>query len=84
MTTKLIPIGNSLGIRIPKTLIQQYDLTETEIELHPEENGILILPVKKSRQHWEEMFQKGVKKMLAEKEENIDVPNTFDENEWTW
>jgi antitoxin MazE len=84
MITKLIPIGNSLGIRIPKTLIQQYDLTGTEIELHAAENGILIAPVKKSRQNWEEMFKKGTKKMQIEKEDNIDVSNTFDETEWTW
>ena len=84
MTTKLIPIGNSLGIRIPKTLIQQYDLVETEIELHPEKNGILILPVRKSRQHWEEAFKKEAKKMPADKEDNIDLLNAFDETEWTW
>ena len=84
MTTKLISIGNSMGIRIPKTLIQQYDLTETEIELHAKENGILISPIKKARHNWEELFKKEIKNPPAKKEDNIDVQNIFDETEWTW
>jgi antitoxin MazE len=84
MTTKLITIGNSMGIRIPKTLIQQYELAGTDIELHAEEDGILISPVKKARHNWEELFQKEIKNPPAAEEDNIDVQNTFDVTDWTW
>ncbi len=83
MTTKLINIGNSMGIRIPKTLIQQYDLSETEIELRAEDNGILITPIKKARTGWEEMFSKEKGKVVIE-QNIINVPNEFDETEWIW
>ncbi|MEO8712641.1 MAG: AbrB/MazE/SpoVT family DNA-binding domain-containing protein [Parafilimonas sp.] len=84
MITRLISIGNSKGIRIPKTLVQQYDLAETDIELHAEEDGILISPVKKARQNWEELFRKELKDTPANAKENIDVQNDFDKTEWTW
>ena len=65
-------------------MIEQYALMETEIELHAEENGILISPVKKARQHWEEMFEKETKGKPQIEKEQIDIRNDFDETEWTW
>jgi antitoxin MazE len=53
MEAKLVKIGNSYGVRIPKSLIQQYELT-SNIEIDPTENGILSRPKKISRAGWEE------------------------------
>jgi len=55
METKLIKIGNSFGIRIPKSLIQQYELS-SNIEIDPLENGILIKSKKKAREGWKEQL----------------------------
>jgi antitoxin component of MazEF toxin-antitoxin module len=41
MKTSLIQIGNSKGIRIPKSFIEQYQL-HGEIELIPSNAGLLI------------------------------------------
>jgi antitoxin MazE len=40
-TLKLVPIGNSKGIRLPSGLIRRYHLTET-IRLTEMPNGILL------------------------------------------
>ena len=56
METKLVKIGNSFGIRIPKSLIQQYDLSD-DIEIDPTEDGILIRSKKKARAGWTEQLQ---------------------------
>ena len=54
----LIKIGNSQGIRIPQTLIQQAHLENQELTLQVVENGLLIKPIKNARIGWEEQFEK--------------------------
>ena len=49
----LIAIGNSQGIRIPKPIIKQAHLENSELELIIVEEGLLIKPVEKiSRENW--------------------------------
>ena len=52
MKTNLIQIGNSKGIRIPKSFIEQYQLNG-EIELIPSKSGLLITSSSKPRKGWE-------------------------------
>ena len=44
--TMLTKIGNSKGIRIPKPLIEQAHLEDTQLELEVLKNGLLIKPIK--------------------------------------
>ncbi len=53
----LIKIGNSQGIRIPQALIKQANLQDQEFEIQVVDNGLLITPIKKIRQGWEEQFK---------------------------
>ncbi|MEI6067778.1 MAG: AbrB/MazE/SpoVT family DNA-binding domain-containing protein [Methylococcaceae bacterium] len=53
----LIKIGNSQGIRIPKPLIKQANLQNKEFEIQVVDNGLLITPIKKTRQGWKEQFK---------------------------
>ena len=51
--SRLIAIGNSQGIRIPKPIIQQAHLENRELELVIVDNGLLIKPVEKChRESW--------------------------------
>ena len=77
----LIQIGNSKGIRIPKPLIQQANLEGREIELKVVEGGLLIAPVRKAREGWEDAAKAHATK---DDEPLMDFPNEFDEEEWTW
>ena len=43
MDAKIIPIGNSKGIRLPKTLMKQTGIYEV-VHLEVKDNGIMITP----------------------------------------
>ncbi len=57
MKTKIIKIGNSKGIRIPKAILEQTELDEV-VELEILEDHIIIRPIRKSRQGWNKAFKK--------------------------
>jgi antitoxin MazE len=81
--TSIVRIGNSQGIRIPKTLIEQCRL-DKEVELEPQGDQIVIRSVSKLREGWEEEF-----KTMAERGDdrplgNMAVAGSWDEEEWEW
>jgi len=48
MAAKIQKWGNSLGVRIPKTIIEQSNLKEnSEVEIQHKNGAIVILPSKK-------------------------------------
>ncbi len=56
MKTRIVKIGISQGIRIPKPLLDQTDLgDEVELELH--QNQIVIRRVHRARYDWESQFK---------------------------
>ena len=57
---KLIKIGNSKGIRLPKAMIVKYGFKGL-IQLEETENGILIKPLNDSKLSWEETYQQMAK-----------------------
>ena len=63
--TKLIPIGNSQGIRISKPLLQKYGFMD-RLVLEETDRGILIRkPDEDNRFSWEDTF-----KAMAQQEED--------------
>ncbi len=50
---KIIQIGNSQGIRIPKPIIALAELEDKELEFVVIDSGLLITPQKKVRFGWE-------------------------------
>jgi antitoxin MazE len=54
--TRIIPIGNSQGIRIPKPLLEQTGL-HGEVEIRAENGSLVIRPVKKPRAGWAAAFR---------------------------
>ncbi len=82
MKTRIIPIGNSRGIRIPKSFIEEAGF-ENEVEIRVVESGVLIEKVHAPRAGWgeaaEKLRERGEDGLLDEP-----VPNDFDESEWEW
>ena len=82
--TRIVKIGNSQGIRIPKILLEQTNLKdEVELELQP--NQIIIRPAHHARRNWDDEF----KKMAQLGDDNllngdILVPTAWEEEEWEW
>lgn len=56
MKSKIVKIGNSQGIRIPKPLINQLGL-ERDIEILIEENRLIISSATHPRKGWAESYQ---------------------------
>jgi antitoxin MazE len=85
MKTKIIRIGNSQGVRIPKPLIEESGITK-EIEMILRDNEIILRPADMTRKDWEASFQKmaeqGDDVLLDQKE--IEKPSDWDETEWKW
>ncbi|MGO9567280.1 MAG: AbrB/MazE/SpoVT family DNA-binding domain-containing protein [Desulfomonilaceae bacterium] len=82
MKTRLVRIGNSRGVRIPKVLIEQAGLTD-EVELGVRDGAIVIEPATKPRSGWADAA-----KRMRESDEDLlldpPTPTSFDEREWEW
>ena len=84
METKLVKIGNSFGIRIPKSLIQQYDLSNN-IEIDPTAEGILIKSKKKARAGWKEQLTDAIQDGHKPDNELLEgFTDEFEDKEWQW
>jgi len=83
MKAKLIRIGNSQGVRIPKPLIEESGITE-EIEMVLRDNEIVLRSADKTRKDWELSFRKmadqGDDVLLDQKE--VEKTSDWDEAEW--
>jgi antitoxin MazE len=87
MFAKLIHIGNSMGVRIPKSLIKQFNLDKGPIELSVEKGGILIKPEKSvpPREQWGMLFSKAIASgETPESDVFGGLRNEEDKNEWEW
>lgn len=84
MKTSLVRIGNSRGIRIPKTILEQCRLSET-VELEVEKDCLVIRPARKPRSGWEDAFR-----LMAEQGDDalLDreslASTRWDRTEWEW
>jgi len=85
MKTKLVRIGNSQGIRIPKPVIEEIGLSE-EIEMILKDNQIILRSAEQTRKGWDSAFERMAEEQddqLIDKEE-VEAPSEWDETEWTW
>jgi antitoxin MazE len=84
LKTKVIRIGNSRGVRIPKPLLLSAGIDE-DIEIVQQDGSLLIRPSVHPRAGWAEQFelmhQLGEDKLLEGDEW---IENKFDEEEWVW
>jgi len=55
MDISIIPIGNSKGIRLSKTLLEKYNITD-KVELILEKGYIILKPKSEPRNGWEKAF----------------------------
>ena len=79
---KIIRIGNSKGIRLSKSLIEQYNMKD-EVLLEAKKDSIVIHPVENPRADWEKAFEKMRLRgddVLLDKE----TESEWDQTEWQW
>jgi antitoxin MazE len=83
MRIKLVRIGNSRGIRIPKSLIEQCGFGDT-VELRVEQDRLVITRGRSPRQGWKEAFIAAGSSAHGPLLFEALSPNEFDAEEWTW
>ncbi len=72
MKTKLVKIGNSTGIRLPKNVIKSCSF-QNEIDLIVRNNTVILKASENNRENWQKLFQEGLKQKPIQ-----------EGNEWKW
>ncbi|MGA1045439.1 MAG: AbrB/MazE/SpoVT family DNA-binding domain-containing protein [Phycisphaerales bacterium] len=85
MRAKLVKIGNSRGVRLPKPLIEEAGLDRDgdEVELRVEQGAIVITSVRATRSGWAEAARVAA---AAGEPRRVDEPQEtrFDREGWRW
>jgi antitoxin MazE len=84
MRARVIKIGNSQGLRIPKPILEQTGILD-DVEIEVEKDQIIIRPVKNAREGWDAAF-----KIMDEKGDDEPIiadenmSHSWDEEGWQW
>jgi len=82
ITTRIVRIGNSQGIRVPRPLLEHAQLPE-QVQLHAEPGRLVVRAAKGPRHGWADV----ARSMRARGEDSLPettVATCFDAEEWTW
>ena len=82
MLISVVPIGNSKGIRLPKGILEQCQITD-KVELEVQDSEIILKPVKKKvREGWADEF----KKMHEREDDKLLIEDVLDAEslDWEW
>ena len=80
--TRIVQIGNSRGIRVPKMLLDLAQLPD-ELELQAEHGRLIVRAARGPRAGWAE----AAKAMHAREDDQLldaTTSSQFDRNEWQW
>jgi antitoxin MazE len=82
--TRIVKIGNSQGIRIPKLLLQQVGLSD-EVEVEAQAGQLVIRAIRAPRADWETAF---AEMAVQEDDQLLDgeplILTGWEASEWTW
>jgi antitoxin MazE len=84
LKTRIVKIGNSQGVRIPKLFLEQSQLLD-DVELELQQDQIVIRSARRVRAGWDAAFQA----MAAHGDDQLldgatIEASAWDEDEWTW
>ncbi len=83
MKVNLVAIGNSRGVRLPRSVIEQCGFGD-RIEMRVEHGNVVLAPAHGTREGWDDAFMK----MAAARDDTPLVPDTlgneWDREEWQW
>ena len=78
---RIVQIGNSRGVRIPKPILEQVGL-HNEVELSVEEGRLVIQPARPPRAGWAEALARTP--AVGEELVGEGEASRFDREEWIW
>lgn len=80
--TRIVKIGNSQGVRIPKLLLEQSGIQE-EVEIEVQGDCLTIRTAQPRRAGWDEAFT-----AMAKNQDDVLLdevsPTDWDQAEWEW
>lgn len=82
MKARIVRVGNSRGIRLPKPLLEQAGLRE-DVEIYAERGRIVIESAARPRMGWAD----AARHMAAAGDDSLldePTPTQFDSEEWSW
>lgn len=82
MRTRIVRIGNSQGVRIPKPVLKDAGFEDEEVDLRAENGRIVITRARGARAGWAE----AAKRLHAAGGDVVESTGgtEFDRNEWEW
>ncbi|HEV3022656.1 MAG TPA: AbrB/MazE/SpoVT family DNA-binding domain-containing protein [Pirellulales bacterium] len=83
MKTRLVKIGNSRGIRIPKPLIDEAGLGE-EVEIEVRKGSLVVSRRDRPRARWDEAFASMARRGDDALLDGDATSTRWDEDEWEW
>lgn len=83
VTTEIIRIGNSQGVRIPKAIREQAGLAG-KVSMVVSGGTLIIRAARKPRSGWDDAFAKATQRYSDESLWPENLRNAFDDAEWTW
>lgn len=82
MKARLVRIGNSRGVRLPKPVIEDAGLSE-DVEIRLKDGAVVITPATRPRSGWAEAARRA-RKHGEDRPLDETTPTRFDEEEWRW
>ena len=84
MKARIVRIGNSRGVRIPKPLIEETGL-DGEVEIRVKDNSLVISPLSRPREGWSDAFES----MATSGDDTLvhgeqTGASRWDTDEWEW
>ncbi len=84
MRTRIVKIGNSQGVRIPKALLEESGLSG-EVDISAHDGALVIAAAGRARVGWDEAFRqmalRGDDELL---DGDAETSEAFGEESWTW
>ena len=80
MEASIVKIGDSKGLRLSKTILDEYQVKD-KVEIILETDKIILKPIKVPRKGWEEKF----KEAAENRDDQLTIDDVFDDEsfeEW--
>jgi antitoxin MazE len=81
LKARIVRVGNSRGIRIPKVVLDQLDIGP-EVEMAVQSDRLVIRAAHRAREGWAKRFSD----MAVQHDDRLvlELPSQWDKSEWKW
>jgi antitoxin MazE len=82
MKARLVRIGNSRGVRLPKPLIEEAHLKD-EVQIRVRDGSVMITSSRRPRPGWADAARQ-IREQAGDVLLDRSIPTQFDQKEWRW